>query len=157
MTNTSSGASAGSTVQLNGSIVKWCMYSVLDTTAEMPSSTGGYESDSSGNYYYKVVTDTQRNMMKRAYALAQIYIQANTSNPPNPGPGWIVPATVQGAVDSNGNSGEEIIPIATLKSSGSYYVPATQTQWRRFHQRRDSGQPIYTTACRDKQSAGDQG
>ena len=121
MANTSGGSGAGSTVSISGTISSRINYYVLN--ADDPIDSGGGDDQILPVLTCPSSGGSGVSSIQRSYALAQIYIQANTSNPPTPGPGWVITAQVP---DSSG--GTVIIPIAQLQplsGTAGAYTPVT--------------------------------
>ena len=106
MTNASAGESAGSQFVFKGKIRALTYYSVLE-------NVGGVYSQ------YLEPSDSKRagEVVKRSYALASIDIDGTTSNPPSPGPGWVISVDIK-KKDSNATDAlvtSVTIPLAKLR------------------------------------------
>ena len=114
MTNSSAGNSAGSQIPSKiADVLK--EYTVLDKNKAATDSDGNTVTSAYQPLTYS--DDGKSVTVKRSYALAKINLTTSSSNPPSPGPGWVLTAEIKRKKPGTTGTYELVnIPLARLKN-----------------------------------------
>ncbi len=126
MTNTSAGTSAGSQVRLSGAVKLLREYTVLSNETDTSTTSGGESTTIYKPLQYSATGEHKGADVKRSYAVAQIDIRGTGSNPPSPGPGWVVNVEIRRKTSNDDKAPIvlQTMPLARL-SAGNPPEPVT--------------------------------